>query len=193
VPSATNNTPSRSCPVNIPKPKPQNIKIMGAAVSVNNYTSVEDALRDGQDQETINKYLAELAHNWTPPSTRPQALTLNEKFKVLEAKLATEGWEQADEEEVQAGITAHRAFLNQCKKESVKEIPTLKEVRRKLETKYVGAYNSVSKVLSQDDEAWPKLLALGQQLASEKTCAFCQSRTKVNTFFPRKTERPTFF
>ena len=155
---------------------------MGAAVSVNNYTSVEEALRDGQDQETIDKYLAELAHNWKPPSTRTEAITLNEKFKVLEAKLATEGWEQADEEEVQAGITTHRAFLNQCKKESVKEIPTLKEVQRKLETKYVGAYSSVSKVLSQDDEAWPKLLALGQQLAGEKTCAFCQSRTKVNNY-----------
>jgi hypothetical protein len=48
-----------------------------------------------------------------------------------------------------------------------------------LETKYVKAYSSVSEVLSQDDEAWPKLLALGQQLESEKTHAFCQSRTHL--------------
>ena len=65
--------------------------------------------------------------------------------------------------------------------------------QRKLETKYVGAYSSVSKVLSQDDEAWPKLLALGQQLESNKTYAFCQSRTHLIPMYRDAVEvQPTF-
>ena len=55
----------------------------------------------------------------------------------------------------------------------------LKEIRAKLETKYVEAYAAVSKVISQDDPAWPKLLVLGQQMESNKARAFCQSRNKL--------------
>ena len=131
---------------------------------------------------------------WLPPSTRPQAEALKKNIQELQDLLVTEGsWSQEQKEAVEIHIQAARAYLDACKAAAVQEIPLLKEIRAKLETKYVKAYAAVSEVISQDDPAWPKLLVLGQQMESNKARAFCQSRTKLIAMYEDAVEiKPTF-
>ena len=134
------------------------------------------------------------SRTWLPPSTRPQAEAVKKNIQELQDLLATEKtWSQEQKDEVEMHIQTAREYLDTCKAAAVHEIPLLKDIRAKLETKYVKAYAAVSEVISQDDPAWPKLLALGQQMEGKNARAFCQSRNKLVAMYADAVEtKPTF-
>ena len=134
------------------------------------------------------------ADNWQPPSVRPEAIALINKLKLLEAELAkSKAWTPDQTAQVKGLLQESRTFLDMCKAEAVREIPIIKKVQEKLETKYVKLYAQASNLLSGDDKAWSKLLALGQKLESHKTRAFGQSSNNLIPMYAHAVEvQPTF-
>ena len=88
---------------------------------------------------------------WLPPSTRPEAEAVKKNIQELQDLLATEKtWSQEQKDEVEMHIRTAREYLDTCKAAAVHEIPLLKDIRAKLETKYVKAYAAVSEVISRN-------------------------------------------
>ena len=155
------------------------------------YKTVEEALADGKTQTEVDEYLA---NAWEPPSVRPEAVGLKDFLKKLEDQLyETKSWTPEHEKQVEDAIGRARDYLDRVKVEAQKEIRTLKLVREKLEKKYVGAYAAISKVLSDDDSAWPGLLELGQKMVQEEVRSFCQSVNGILLMYAHATQvKPTF-
>ena len=88
--------------------------------------------------------LKNAADAWQPPSVRPEAVRIKAELGVLEEALSlAQAWTPHQQQQVKALNEAALAFLEARKAEAAGEIDTLKQVRTKLETRYVGAYAAV--------------------------------------------------
>ena len=161
---------------------------MGAAGSVN-YTTIEEAKAAGKSQDEIDTYLS--AHpqkekhkvnyslpgvKWCPPSMQKEAIALKSNLQLLQDQLAsTKSWTVEQRKQTQHHLTAAKQYLDTCKNQASHEIDDLKQVRAKLEKRYVKMYAAMTEMI-MEDPSWTAILEIGQKLKNNNIPTFCQSR-----------------
>jgi hypothetical protein len=178
---------------------------MGAGGSIPEYNSIEEAKAAGKTQEEIDKYLSEhsskTSHKrfglpgirWTPPSMQDRAYALKRNLKELQNELATKKlWTVEQRQHTLHHLSEAKIFLDSCKSQATNQKNDLKQVRAKLETRYVKMYSAMQEMI-MEDPSWNSILQVGQKLMSKNVPTFCQSRNGlVPMYEDAVTVKPTF-